>query len=192
MSTANFHVKNAGLTYAREFGADEDGFEYGDFLEELREAFRTAAEDPGCGAIADFEDVRNTWETDGLRSYPGRIVARLESRRNVYREFDAFLSADIIVRSGYYAGVNLDYDLLFSLDGDDGCETFREDGIDDICLHSEPPGTRRAYLLGLARKWFDRAALEFTEAIEAVFREHSTPLRLVARASNGEAFYEQA
>lgn len=188
MSTANFYTKNTGYTYACDI---EDDFAYDDLIEELRFAFRSVAEDPRQKAIACFEEVYDTWESSGLRSYPGRVIAWVESERKSYRDFDAFLSAHIIVRSGYYAGANLDYDLRFLLDGEEISEELEEDDIDEVCLCSELPGTRRAYRLALARKWFDRACGPFTDAIEAIFTRYSTPLRLAARLSNGEAFYEK-
>ena len=43
-----------------------------------------------------------------------------------------------------------------------------------------------------AESWLQRQEPAFRTAIEAVFDEFSTPLRVVARASNGEAFYERA
>ncbi len=185
MSTANFHNKNAGLTYACEL---KDDFEYDDLLEDLRESFRATAEDTKVKAIADFAVAHDTWEPDYNRNYPGRIIAVVWSETKRYRGFVVYLSAKIIVRSGYYEGANLDYAIGFHVSG----REYLEDDLDEVCHHSELPGSRRAYQLALAKRWFDRHYAPFTAAIETVFRRHSTPLRLVARASNGEAFYERA
>jgi hypothetical protein len=184
MSTTNFYNKNADFIYACEL---EDDFAYDDLLEDLRQVFRSAATNPKVKAIADFEETRDTRESDYNRNYPGRIIAWVWSETKRYQDFEVVLSANIIVRSGYFSGVNLDYEIGFHIDG----EEHQEDDLDEVCLYSELPGTRRAYQLALAKRWFDRHYARFTDAIEAIFRQHATPLQLVARASNGEAFYEK-
>lgn len=185
MSTPNFYNKNADFIYACEFA---DDFAYDDLLENLLQSFRSAAANPKVKPIADFKEAHDTWETDYDRSYPGRIIAWLWSETRRYQDCEIFLSANIIVRSGYYAGANLDYEIGFHVDGTE----YQEDDLDEVCLRSELPNTRRGYQLALTKRWFDRHYVKFTDAIEAIFRQHSTPLRLVARASNGEAFYEKA
>lgn len=185
MSTPNFYNKNADFIYACEF---TDDFAYDDLLEYLRQSFRSAASNPKVKPIADFEEAQDTWEPDYNRSYPVRIIAWVSSETRRYQHCEVFLSANIIVRSGYYAGANLDYEIAFHIDGTE----YQEDDLDEVCLYSELPGTRRAYQLALAKKWFDRMYGRFTDAIEEVFAGFSTPLRLVARASNGEAIYEKA
>ncbi len=184
MSTANFHNKNAGRIYACE---TEDEFDSEDLIGNIRSALRSAAEYPRQKAIADFGEVTDSWESDGLRSYPGRIIACVESETKSYQDFDVSLSAEIIVRSGYYTGVNLDYDLCFHVDG----EEVEKDSLEEACANSALPGTRRAYLLALAQKWLDRTLESFTKSIEGIFSEYSTPLRVVATFSNGEALYEK-
>jgi hypothetical protein len=185
MSTANFCNRNADFIYACEF-ADE--FAYDDLLADLRQALRSAAADPKVKAIADYRTGHDTSEPDYNRNYPGRIIAVVWSETKRYRGFAVYLSAKIIVRSGYYEGANLDYAIGCHVRG----REYLKDDLDEVCLHSELPGSRRAYQLALAKRWFDRHYAPFTAAIETVFRRHSTPLRLVARASNGEAFYERA
>ena len=186
MSTANFCNHNADFVYACEF---EDEFACDDLLADLRQAFRSVAADPKVKAIADYEAVHDTWEPDYNRNYPGRIIAVVWSETKRYQDFVVSLSAKIIVRSGYYEGANLDYAIGFHVDG----QEYSADDLDEVCHHAEfPRSAGRAYQLALAKRWFDRHSAPFSAAIEAVFRQHSTPLRLVARASNGEAFYERA
>lgn len=188
MGTANFLNKHARFIYAREI---DDEFEYEDLIEDLRQSFRTAGEYPKTKAIAEFEEVYDTWESENTRSYPGRIIAFVWSETNRYRDFEAFLSADIVVRSGYYSGVNLDHDIRLRINGE-------ETGIDDDDIEATI-----AYLTGLprgrarrdarfVRKWVDRQYGSFADAIEAVFAAHSTPLTVRARFSNGETWYEEA
>ena len=189
MSTPNFYNKNANLIYACEI---KDEYDYEDLVWGLCHVFRACVGDhpsqyPPRKEVGSFEAV-NLNEADGLRSYPGRIICRIKTPVKSYRDFDIAVSADIIVRNGYWDGANLDYDIHFHVDE----EIVKEDDLDEVCLYSELPGTRRAYQLALAKKWFDRMYGKFTDVIEEVFAEFSTPLQLVARASNGEAIYEKA
>ena len=140
--------------------------------------------------IANAELVPPSWEEDGLRSYPGRIVTRVKSPAKTYRDFSIVIRADIILRSGYYSGVNLDYSLSYELDGisceDDTaavCEL--RDALETIGYGED----KREHYVGLLRNWLARHQPAFIDAIEQVFARHSTPLRCIGTASNGEAFY---
>ena len=100
MSTPNFSYWNANNVYVIEDG--------GDFLvEDLREGLKSMLENDKSLNVYD----RN--EHNGNYSYPAVVYTTIE------REFEfcgvsMCVSADMIVRSGYYEGYNLDFDIKVS------------------------------------------------------------------------------
>lgn len=100
MSTPNFAYWNANNVY---FIEDGDDF----LVEDLRESLKSMLENDKSLNLYD----RN--EYDGDYSYPAVVYATIE------REFEfcgapMCVSADMVVRSGYYGGYNLDFDINVS------------------------------------------------------------------------------
>lgn len=103
MSTPNFYSK-AGAVYALDFS--DDAGEYDADLADI------AIEDVTTAVIEDLKaaglSVTTADESDNERSYPGRVFAEVESdniRDGVHCE------AGLIIRSGYYADANLDFEI---------------------------------------------------------------------------------
>ena len=188
MSTANFHNINARFIYARSL-EDSEQAEW-DCIDELSEAFRTAAADPREKAFHFYMPEGCPREVHGLRGYPGQVITTIKSPPKTYRDFEFVIVADIILRLGYYADANLDYDLYYELDGiscedDTAAVCDLRDALETIGYGAD----KREHYVGLLRNWLARHQPAFIDAIEQVFARHSTPLRCIGTASNGEAFY---
>ena len=146
MSTANFVKKNASKYYAVE---TEEDYQYGDLVMNLQ---------------TEFKSEKDLWDSD--RNYGGHIIAQVE------KEFGKWaVEFDIIIRSGYYAGVNLDWECRI-IDVEERTENY----LGEIKLPKR------------IQSWIDNRI----KKIEKVFADYSTPLICTARFSNGEAMYAKA
>lgn len=106
----------------------------------------------------------NEYEKDGNRSYPGTVVwYDTIDRADGYE----YAKIQVVVRSGYYSGVNIDYTII------EGSERYE--------IEEEGRGTKT-----LARK---------VESIEKKLRKilptWGTELRQLGVMSNGQAVYEK-
>ena len=149
MSTPNFCKKNAKNYYAVEIETD---FDYDDLVYNLQ---------------AIFKDKTEKWDNNN-RSYEGKIVSRINK---TIGKWD--LCFDIIIRNGYYSGVNLDWDLTIT-DKTDYTEYY----FNDYDYKDLP-----RYIHDKIDKQIDK--------IEKVFSDLSTPLICAGIFSNGEAIYQK-
>ena len=106
MATGNFYNKNASCIYAVE---TEDEFAYEDLVLNLQSEFSALHTDRKVAYYREEDD----YEKDGLRSYCGKIIGIVDGPTKYYKkvETEVFIRAEIIVRNGYYSGVNLDYNI---------------------------------------------------------------------------------
>ena len=170
MGTSNFYNKNASRIFACEI---EEEWKYEDLIDNLIWELET---------IKDFQsEIEDKWETNGLRSFPGRILGGFK-RWFICNEYEYGVEIDAIVRSGYYSGVNLDYDIGITEDGYD----FDPENSYDIEDLNEKHGSTNDVLERITKLKTD-----MIEEIEKVFKENSTPLIVAARFSNGETIYEE-
>lgn len=147
MSTNNFYKKNASKYYA----CGNEGYQ---MLEnELKDEFSSSV---------------NLWEKDGLRSYDGKIVSQITKNIGHFQ-----IVCDVIIRSGYYAGVNLDWAIMIT-DENDGMQF--EFGYYE---NKDLP------------KYMHVSVDNIIKKVEKVFERYSTPLVRTAVLSNGEAIYQK-
>jgi hypothetical protein len=156
MSTNNFYYKNSKFVYAVEI---ENEFDYDDLIINIQHDKRLRK-----GNNADY------WEKNGLRSYDGKVIKTIEKTKNNWH-----LTFEIIVRNGYYAGVNIDWDVKILFDGYD------RDKAGEYDLGDK---TIPRYINDIINKQIDK--------IEAILKDYTMPLSHVATFSNGEAVYEKA
>lgn len=145
MSCPNFHHENILIAIEDEAAEDFMDCFKGDMQDELQEAIPL-----GC--------ITDVYEKDGLRSYPGKVVFEVDVR---YRDY-LYKTVQVIVRSGYYGGLNIDYKVV--------------EGGDHI--EKEP-------------KYLDKKVDALCNKIKKIIESYGTPLRRVAVFSNGEAVYEK-
>ena len=137
MATSNFHNVNASRIFAVDL---EDEFDYENIILNLESALACIPEyiEGAC------------WDRHELRSYPSKVLGRLQKDNvEVY----------VIVRSGYYSGCNLDWDIYYD----------------------ESPS-----------KTDEATGQQLIDKLEKLYAQWSMPLKVKARFSNGETWYEKA
>jgi len=149
MSTPNFYNRKASKIFASEC---EEEFDYDDLIGNILSELKQAK-------------PSDKYE-DALRSYAGRIFAEIDKTIGKWG-----ITINLIARSGYYSGVNLDWRV--DIEDQQTGDSF-EHGEDKIS------NTAENYISDQIAK------------IEKVYREYTTPLICVAVFSNGEAIYERA
>jgi len=157
MGAPNFYNANAKYIYAVE---TEEDMDYEFFIEDVR----TLMEEEFKNAF----DRKDEW--DNNRNYGGKIIGMIHKTLG-----DEQIMINLIVRGGYYAGVNLDWDAEFIV-----MENEYEENYDLECIDLDK---------------FPNVRDEFHKAInkvEEIYNKLSTPLNKVGQFSNGEAVYEKA
>lgn len=175
MATGNFHNVNASKIFACEL---ESEFDYEDLMLNLEEALKAMKCDYCCRG----EDPH------GLRSFPSRVLTGMGFSKE-YKEFSVDMEISIIIRSGYYSGCNLDWDIKYSIEGIESNKAVFVDLLEYYVECSEKMAKHKARL---AEKWAVRRSSILISGIEAIFAEFSIPLLIVGRFSDGETIYEKA
>ena len=175
--TSNFYVKNATFIYAIEPPTPEEDEFFWDWLEmDLKEQLRKIGFKPETDEKESWVDdhtkilaTKTFWDKTGTYSYQIQAV----------------------IRSGYYRGANLDYELIFK-----DCEGVEDEGLSWECIketldceESDKPHTRQARRI---EKELDTALNKDLNQLERIYWDNSIPLIHVSTFSNGEAVYKPA
>jgi len=173
MSTPNFHNENGKYVYA----IDDDGENTDwDLIEEMiEEELRTKG----------FEIQKDKWLGD--RNYNGKILGEkiVWDKKEIYS-----YCLKAIIRSGYYSGANLDWELDWI---DVYNNEYDEINIADILISAdfiETPLTEKQ--AEAIEQKLRASADEDIEKLEKLYSKLSTPLVCRGIFSNGEAVYEKA
>jgi hypothetical protein len=157
MATSNFHSVNPTGIYAFIPSYDDDQL-YDDDLGYVI--------DDVVNELSKHRDWTELTKTDPyeLRSYPSKSLGSI--RQHIIHDNDTQIEIriNIVVRSGYYEGINFDYHY--------NIEDCYGNDVDD----EEP------YL---------RYVRNVTNWVEEVFENHTTKLNVVAKFSNGETIYSR-
>jgi len=185
MGAANFYNKNAHNVYAVCMHSDECNLEF-----------------CNCGAEDDYmnlpHEVRSLWKgcnkmdnSDWERNYPGKIIAyKTDSQTFAGVCIDVCINA--IIRSGYYDGANLDWEISINI-GNDQYDDDVDDIIDYIYYFMDNRNMGMAKIQAKnAQLFIDSAKSELINELEDVYQKISTPLRVSASFSNGETWYTKA
>jgi hypothetical protein len=179
MATSNFANENASKVFAVEL---EDEFAYDD----LKDCLEYELDEAG------FEVYKKP-EYDHNRNYSGQILAEKRLSHS-YKDFTVTATIFVVVRSGYYSGANLDWQITFC----DDFEHYEHDDYDpkytaeDLVYRLDfPPSKAKTYSL-LAEKKYEKLKDQLVTELEAIYAKISTPLVVAARFSNGETIYEKA
>jgi hypothetical protein len=174
MATSNFHNVNASKIFAVEI---EEEFDYDDLIENLTSEF-SAKESFRSGGSDEHE----------LRSYPSKVLGSLFKSAN-FGDIEVCTQISLIVRSGYYSGVNLDWQLKHTVCGEEVSVGDFKDVADYWSRLNKGLVTIQSKN---AEKWAEKTAEELIAEVEKVYKDFSTPLDVVARFSNGETIYKKA
>ena len=182
MATGNFYNKNANNIYAI-FQDDE----YGDFI---------------------YDDVKGNITSD-LGAYTKKSKAYLGYSNNFYVDASVIevvsmtnelagipisVDIEILMRSGYYEGANLDYEIKYYVDSvefDDLSEAYQ--AYFDVATWDYDMSKGLATIQARnAAKRLEAMSNELVENVEKILWENCTKvLQVSARFSNGETWYSE-
>jgi hypothetical protein len=199
MGTSNFYNKNASKVYAfcisyEDDVLDENGestgkkeirqpeeYDWQDSVDYFRELL---SEHKGY-------DKKDSWEKNGLRSYCGKVIGIIKEQKT-FGDMDVIVAIEIISRSGYYEGSNLDWNLSYCYYNDFD-DSFNEDDVkSDFVYYSDMNAGLATIQAKNACKWMEKTAESLVRFTEEVFEKCTTPLVVSARFSNGETWYQKA
>lgn len=169
--TSNFYNRNASKIYAvlpPDNGDDDDFSSDNDYIYEnaIDNVVTTLSKVPGF-----YKYKNDEYEDDYNRNFEG--IKRCEITKSKVFPKDGEISVTIIciTRSGYYEGLNFDWDLKYT----DGTGY----DIDDVSSLKSATG----------RKWAESMANKLVKLVEMAYAEYTTKLSVSARFSNGETIY---
>ena len=174
MATSNFHNVNASHIFACSL---ENEWDYEDLIDNLTYEFKNHA---------DWYDG-NKSDPHELRSYPSRVLGSL-TKSFSYNDFSLEVWVSPVIRSGYYDGVNLDWNVHYFINGDEYEIDELENGIGYNTALSN--SKIKAYAL-LAEKKAEKLRNELVEVTENIFNDYSMKLGVTAQFSNGETIYHK-
>ena len=174
MATSNFHNVNATHIFACSL---ENEWDYEDLIDNLTYEFKNHA---------DWYDG-NKSDPHECRSFPSRVLGSL-TKEFSYNDFSLEVWVSPVIRSGYYEGVNLDWNAHYFINGNE-CDL---DEIDRMLEYDTDysPSKRKAYSL-LVEKKAEKLRNELVEVTENIFEQYSDKLGVTARFSNGETIYHK-
>lgn len=194
MGASNFYNRNAKNVYAvlmdyEDVVFDEDG-------NETEETQMVACESWDYDNLVDYvtelmDEQKLFKAVDRVEFYNNRNYEATGIKSLVaYKSFgdvevEVLLTA--VVRSGYYEGANLDWELNY----------YAGSGYDDILdltyeFESQYDNQGMAKIQKRnAEKWATKVGEQMIEELERIFTQVSKPLEVVARFSNGETIYKE-
>jgi hypothetical protein len=174
MATSNFHNVNASAIFAVPL---EHEFDYEDLVCNLESEL---SNNP------DYVDYGKT-DKNELRSFPSRTLGSIR-KYHQYKDFYVEVCVTPVIRSGYYSGVNLDWNVDYAINGDVYDMDELENGIGyNTAL---PISKIKAYSL-LAEKKAEKLKNEIVEKVESIFSDYSDRYGVTAVFSNGETIYHK-
>jgi hypothetical protein len=174
MATSNFHNVNASAIFAVPL---EHEFDYEDLVCNLESEL---SNNP------DYVDYGKT-DKNELRSFPSRTLGSIR-KYHQYKDFYVEVCVTPVIRSGYYSGVNLDWNVDYTINGDIYDIDELENGIGyNTAL---PISKIKAYSL-LAEKKAEKLKNEIVEKVESIFSDYSDRYGVTAVFSNGETIYHK-
>ena len=206
MATSNFMNVNAQNIYAipsSYMDMDENGNEFERYMEswDYEEMMDNIASNAGWERIEGSDNDRNF-----CGSYVCENVETINFGKTMPNFLQTTLTATIIMRSGYYSGANLDYEIkVEDCGGYDACLSEGYENMIDVMMENyrylaERYAEEDGWNLGLfnmqrknIEKWLEKAIDKMIEECEKICQENcQDELVCVGRFSNGEAVYEKA
>lgn len=212
MGTANFLYRDrlfavsfgcnccAEAEEAREsyHGCDCSSFYYDDLLDNIRSTMTGMETKTKKGITVKFDCYPSSHrEWDGQRNFEGRILGRIIANSTFFG-IDIQLEKNVIVRSGYYEGANIDHDLSLSSDysykqtvsDNDDLKGCIEGIIEEVVyagVFSEKQGER--YHPNITKR-INSMETALNDAFEYIATQNATEYEVSARFSNGETWYK--
>jgi hypothetical protein len=176
MATSNFHNENASAIFAVQL---EHEFDYDDLVDNLKSELNN---DP------DYVDYGKT-DKHELRSFPSRTLGSIRKYAQ-YKDFYVEVCVTPVIRSGYYDGVNLDWNVDYLINGDASYDS-PEFYIDDIAHYGSMSKSKATKYAKLAEKKAEKVKNQIVEKVESIFSDYSEKYGVTAVFSNGETIYHK-
>jgi hypothetical protein len=174
MATSNFHNVNASAIFAVRL---EDEWAYDDLVENLTSELNNDA---------DYVDYGKT-DKHELRSFPSRTLGSIR-KYHQYKDFYVEVCVTPVIRSGYYEGVNLDWNVDYAINGDVYDIDELENGIG---YNTALPISKIKVYTSLAEKKAEKIKNKIVEKVESIFSDYSEKYGVTAVFSNGETIYHK-
>ena len=176
MATSNFHNENASAIFAVRL---ENEYDYEDLVCNLESEL---SNNP------DYVDYGKT-DKHELRSFPSRTLGSIRKYAQ-YKDFYVEVCVTPVIRSGYYDGVNLDWNVDYLINGDaqyDNTDFY----IDDIAHYGSMSKSKATKYAKLAEKKAEKIKNQIVEKVESIFSDYSEKYGVTAVFSNGETIYHK-
>jgi len=176
MATSNFHNVNASHIFACSL---ENEWDYEDLVDNLKSELSNDS---------DYVDYGKT-DHNECRSFPSRTLGSIR-KYHQYKDFYVEVCVTPVIRSGYYEGVNLDWNVDYLINGDVSYDSL-DFYIDDIAYCGNLPKSKATTYAKLAEKKAEKLKNEIVEKLESIYSDYSIKLGVTARFSNGETIYHK-
>ena len=176
MATSNFHNVNASHIFAC---ALENEWDYEDLVDNLKSELSNDS---------DYVDYGKT-DHNECRSFPSRTLGSIR-KYHQYKDFYVEVCVTPVIRSGYYEGVNLDWNVDYLINGDASYDS-PDFYINDIAHYGNLPKSKATTYAKLAEKKAEKLKNEIVEKLESIYSDYSMKLGVTARFSNGETIYHK-
>ena len=174
MSTSNFHNVNASAIFAVPL---ENDFDYEDLVDNLKSELKDNS---------DYVDYGKT-DPNELRSFPSRSLGSIR-KYHQYKDFYVEVCVTPVIRSGYYSGCNLDWNVAYSINGD----TYDIDELENgIGYNTALSISKIKVYSSLAEKKAEKLKNDIVEKLEAIYNNYSDRYGVTAVFSNGETIYHK-
>jgi len=174
MATSNFHNVNASAIFAVPL---ENEYDYEDLVCNLESEL---------GNNPDYVDYGKT-DKNELRSFPSRTLGSIR-KYHQYKDFYVEVCVTPVIRSGYYSGVNLDWNVDYAINGDIYDIDELENGIG---YNTALPISKIKVYSSLAEKKAEKLKNEIVEQLESIYNNYSDRYGVTAVFSNGETIYHK-
>jgi hypothetical protein len=199
MGTSNFYYRNTSKIYAvcmsyEDDVLDDEGNPTGE--KETRNCEEFEVDDEIC-YIKEILSENPYFQKDyghdnhNNRNFPSWVLGTFSAQKQ-YGRNDIEVKITCVMRSGYYEGACLDYNIEYISGTSGGDEEIDPESVkSDFMWYGTNPGIGAMHA-SKAVRWAENKKDEICTFIEQKYEEISMPLRVIARASNGETWYEKA
>jgi hypothetical protein len=176
MATSNFHNVNASAIFAVQL---ENDFDYEDLVDNLKSELNNDS---------DYVDYGKA-DHNELRSFPSRTLGSIR-KYHQYKDFYVEVCVTPVIRSGYYSGVNLDWNVDYLINGDVSYDS-PDFYIDDIAYCGNLSKSKATQYAKLAEKKAEKLKNQIVEKLESLYNDYSEKYGVTAVFSNGETIYHK-
>jgi hypothetical protein len=107
-----------------------------------------------------------------------------------YKDFYVEVCVTPVIRSGYYSGVNLDWNVDYLINGDVSYDS-PDFYIDDIAYCGNLSKSAATKYAKLAEKKAEKIKNEIVDELESLYNDYSEKYGVTAVFSNGETIYHK-